>query len=99
MIISYSYMTLVIYGLAHIASKQILTKIGILTCSPGSVIVPCDRPAGQAGLLVLHLRPLTRPHPPHGRLPDLQCGPQVLAGLPAPQQLPAEDLQSQVGGK
>ena len=58
-----------------------------------------DRPAGQVGLLVLHLRPLPPPHPPHGWLPDLQCRPQVLPGLPAPQQLQAEDLQGQAGGE
>ena len=65
----------------------------------GSVVLPSDRTAGQARLLVLHLCPPPGAHSPHRRLPDLQCRPQVLPGLPAPQQLQAEDLQCQAGGE
>ena len=49
--------------------------------APGPVIMPCDRPGGRPGVLVLSLRPPHPATPPpdtsYCGLPDVQCGQKV----------------------
>ena len=49
--------------------------------APGPVVVPCDRPGGRPGVLVLSLRPPHPATPPadtsYCGLPDVQCGQKV----------------------